>query len=240
MKEIDFLPEWYKTRRRRQIGYHTQYVALVIIFVAVILWNLIDIHLVSKATAELEDLKSKVASIEGVSQEFTRIKGEIAELQGKADILKEIDSKIDIANVLAEISFLSNKKIVFGKIEFIAEVFADGQEKKTPGGSAIKAAQAKFAKKSTLSLGDVRFKVIINGVAPDASDVATLICNLEDSQYFCQVYPSFSRNKEMKATTKGVKQGTSYQVSEFEIGCYLANYRQEEAGFAKNVQSRKR
>jgi hypothetical protein len=71
-------------------------------------------------------------------------------------------------------------------------------------------------------LGGVKFKVVINGVAADASDVAELVCRLEDSPYFCLVYPSFSRNKKMTVTKRPARE--DFQVTEFEIGCYLANY----------------
>ena len=93
--------------------------------------------------------------------------------------------------------------------------------------------------------GDVRFKVEISGIAADAGDVAELICKLEDSPYFCQVYPSFSRNSRIKAGTvpwlgsdSSYTADDSYQISEFEIGCYLANYRQEQTYFAKEVQNK--
>jgi len=45
---------------------------------------------------------------------------------------------------------------------------------------------------------------------------------LEDSPYFCQVIPSFSRNRRIRTERRVI--GEDYQVSEFEIICYLANY----------------
>ncbi len=84
--------------------------------------------------------------------------------------------------------------------------------------------------------------MVIRGVAADASNVAALICRLEDSPYFCQVVPSFSRTAVINAAgspsfrsrtkspnTKGSVQetGGKIQVSEFEISCYLANYREQ-------------
>jgi len=66
---------------------------------------------------------------------------------------------------------------------------------------------------------------VISGVAADASNVAELLCRLEDSPYFQLVYPSFSRNRNIKTGTNLA--GENYQASEFEISCYLANYRQE-------------
>ncbi len=79
----------------------------------------------------------------------------------------------------------------------------------------------------------MRFKVVIAGVAASAGRVATLICKLEDSPYFCLVYPLFSRSKKInpvgRKSLSGLKAGSSfdredYRASEFEISCYLANY----------------
>ena len=89
--------------------------------------------------------------------------------------------------------------------------------------------------------------MVIAGVAADASDVATLMCKLEDSPYFFQVVLSFSRgdakikienasyrkeitdgqgNLENKDRVRDTAARSEIQVNEFEINCYLANYRQ--------------
>ncbi len=247
MKEIDLLPEWYRSGRRRQIGYHTQYAVLVGIFVVMMVWNLAATHSISRVEAELAELESQAASTESVSREFTELKSQVTGLEKRAEYIEEIDSRIDVASVLAEMSFLIDKKIVLSKVEFVAERFMDDKGRgKANSGSTVRVARAMFDKKHALSLGDVRFKVLISGVAADASDVAKLIRKLEDSPYFCQIYPSFSRNKKInphrnstrgnriqrEEISNGVKAGSrfakaDYQVSEFEIGCYLANYREE-------------
>ena len=223
MKEIDFLPEWYKSGRRRQISYRAQYVALGGIFVVIMVWNFIATHSISKATAELALGAERQAEAKNVSREFAGIKSQVTQLQKKAKSIEEIDSKIDVANVLAELSFLIDEKIVLGKVEFGAERFADIQKSKANAGSTVRIARAKFGGKGAQLLGDVRFKIVISGVAADASDVAELICRLEDSPYFCQVIPSFSRSKKMKVEMNSARE--DLQVTEFEISCYLANYR---------------
>jgi hypothetical protein len=228
MKEIDFLPTWYKNGRQRQISYRTQYAGLGGIFVAMMVWNFVATHSLSKAAAELAHAELKSASVESAAQEYAKIKSEAAHLQEKARTIEEIDSKIDVANVLAEISFLVDKKIVLSKVEFIAEKFGDKQERKANSRSTVKVVGGDFSSKESPPLGDVRFKVLINGVASDAGDVAVLICKLEDSPYFCQVIPLFTRNKEMK--TAAGADGEKFQVSEFEISCNLANYRQSALG----------
>ena len=236
MKEIDFLPEWYKSGRRRQISYRAQYIALGGIFVVIVVWNFIATHSISKATAAVAAEAARQAEAENVSREFARIKSQVTQLQKKAESIEEIDSKIDVANVLAEMSFLLDEKIVLSKVEFSAERFADKQEGKTDSSSTVMLARAEFGGKETQPLGDVRFKVVISGIAADASDVAELICRLEDSPYFCQVIPSFSRNKKLKVGMKPAK--GDLQVTEFKISCYLANYRQEGVYFVKEVQNR--
>ncbi len=226
MKEIDFLPEWYKSGRRRQISYRAQYVALGGIFVVIMVWNFIATHSISKATAELALGAERQAEAKNVSREFAGIKSQVTQLQKKAKSVEEIDSKIDVANVLAELSFLIDEKIVLGKVEFGAEKFANTQKGKANAGSTVRVARAKFGGKGAQLLGDVRFKIVISGIAADASNVAELICRLEDSPYFCQVIPSFSRSKKIKVGMNSARE--DLQVTEFEISCYLANYRQEE------------
>ena len=105
-----------------------------------------------------------------------------------------------------------------------------------------------MSNKKELPLGNVRFKVVIAGVAVDASDVATLMCKLEDSPYFRQVVLAYSRgdaeigiegaSSSFVETEVAEGAGKSkdrvresvvrdkIQINEFEINCYLANYRE--------------
>ena len=237
MKEIDFLPKWYKSDRRWQINYRTQYIVLGGVFVVMVVWNFVAAHSLSEAAEQLTHLKSRVSATENISREFTDTKNEIAQLQKQAKSIEEIDSKIDVANILAEISFLIDEKTILSKAEFIAEKFLDKVDKPKRGSVVRAMGQSEFDKKQALSIGDVRFKIVMNGVAANASDVAELICRLEDSPYFCQVYPSFSRNTELKMKTNPAEE--NLQVSEFEIDCYLANYQQEELYFVKDVHNKK-
>ncbi|MHC4423485.1 MAG: PilN domain-containing protein [Planctomycetota bacterium] len=222
MKEIDFLPKWYKSGRRRQISYRTQYIGLACVFVVMMVWNFATTRSISRATTALAKGESETSAAESTSHDFAKIKNEVTQLRKKTELVEEIASKIDVANVLAEISFLVDKKIVLSKLEFKTEQLRGMQKKQANSGSAIRAAGGNLTGKETLPIGDVRFKVVISGVASDASNVAELICRLEDSEYFRLVYPSFSRNRKIKKASN--HHGEGYQVTEFEISCYLANY----------------
>jgi hypothetical protein len=84
-------------------------------------------------------------------------------------------------------------------------------------------------------------------VAANGSDVAALLCRLEDSPYFSQADLSYAKDAEVKTTgsmpknqaQKVVPEMTAnqknngniqnnIQVSEFEISCYLSNYIQQQ------------
>ena len=104
--------------------------------------------------------------------------------------------------------------------------------------AVVRLANYNFGTNIEPPIGNVRFKVLINGVAANASEVANLICNLEDSPYFFQVKPSYTRSANIEANMKplinsqgelsNVGNNKGYKekiiVSEFEISCYLANY----------------
>jgi hypothetical protein len=221
VKEVDFLPKWYKSGRQRQVGYRTQIIGLGGLLVIMMAWNFIATHTISKAKAQVEQRKIIKAEAESVSREFAGIKSEVTELQEKVKSLEEMDSKIDIASVLAEMSFLIDDNIVLSRMEFDAERFVGKKQEKNSryAANVARVAVGSNVGNENLLLGDVRFKVMIRGIAADASDIASLICKLEESPYFCRVYPSFSKNKQMKVGTE-----REFQVSEFEISCYLANY----------------
>jgi hypothetical protein len=234
MKEIDFLPEWYKDSRRREFSYRTQYIALAGIFVVMVVWNFTTAYSISKAKAELVQMSASKAEAERTSVKLDSIKSKVASLQKKVESVEKIESKIDFASVLAEMSFLIDERIVLSKVQFIAEKFADEQQAKPNVVSAVRVAGIKIGDKGALPVGDVRFKVVMGGVAADASDVAALVCKLEDSPYFCNVILLYSRDKQVRRETnpavrpqiseKGVSEPQeNFLVSEFEISCYLAN-----------------
>ena len=246
MKEIDFLPDWYKTGRKRQVNYRTQCIVLSGVFLVMMVWGLATTHSISNVKAGLAHMTIQRDQAESASEELAEIQTELKELQAKIQSIEEIDSKIDVASVLAEISSLVGEMVVLNKIEFIAEKPGPGPDAEFSmrPSAVVRVAQAQLGKKSDLPLGRVRFKVSIAGVAADASDVAVLVSRLEESPYFRQVVLSFSRNgkvgNESAAFLRDVdilrpardtegRAGASavnLQVSEFQINCYLGNYRE--------------
>jgi hypothetical protein len=230
MKEIDFLPEWYKSGKRRQVSYRTQYLAMGCALLVMVVWSFVTARSISRGEAELRQTTPMQDQSQGTSLDFDKVKSRVMQLKKQAEQINKLDSKINIANVLAELSYLVREKIVLSDVEFVAEEF-EQQHNNNSSGSAVRPAGRGSASKTQFPLGAVRFKVMIKGVASDASDVAELVIKLEDSPYFRRITSSW-RNGNIN-THAGNK---NLEVSEFEIGCYLANYRRNDESFAKETQ----
>lgn len=239
MKNIDFLPDWYRSGRRRQAGYRTQYIALAGLSLIMAVWSFFAVRSISKAGSELAVLRSGASAVQRQMQKFASIKSQVEDIQKKSDELEKIrpKSSIQVANMLSEMSFLIDEKIMLSEMEFKAEsppsVSADAQGGTVDSSSLRAAAASMTAGKDSHLLGDVRYKGTIKGLAADAADVAELLCRLERSSYFCLVYPDFSRNAEVKTVENSSNE--AIYATEFEISCYLANYRQQlpQAALAK-------
>lgn len=245
MKDIDFLPEWYRSGIRREVSYRTQYIVLGGIFLVMAVWSLATSRSISKTRAEFGDMAAMHEKAQSVSADLTALEGQYRSLYKRFASMEEIDSRIDVATVLAEMSFLIEKEIVLSKVEFIAEKFQDEEKDKNSirKGAVVRAVRVKNKQKQQLPLGNVRFKVVIAGVAARTRDVADLISALEKSPYFSQVVPSFTKSTKLEVgsepsaeaaadaarrapETRSESSGTgkSLQATEFEINCYLANY----------------
>lgn len=240
MKEIDFLPEWYKSDKRRMASYRTQCVVLVGILAIMMVWNFFAVGSISRAEAEIARIAAGNGGNQDVTARYAQFKEQIDELQKKAATIESIDSRIDVSSVLAELSFLITRPTVLSSVELTAEKFTAALSggRGEGGGGLVRAVRSKSNEQAGLALGDVKFKVVIRGVAPESSDVAGLICKLEDSPYFFHVVPLYSRNTQIRRVSNVSRRSSDLEsserkaavdisASEFEISCYLANYRQQ-------------
>lgn len=221
MKDIDLLPEWHKSGRRKQVGLRGQYIALCGVIAVMAAWSFFNGRAVSSAQAGLSQQQPQRIKAEATLTQVKQLESKIQQLRKKTYLIEEIDSGLDIPNVISELSFLLGKNLVLNEVSFEAEKFENAQRKRKPV-SGIRIARSGSAKNNASPLGKVLFKVIIKGIAAETSDVGELVRKLEQSEYFCSVSLSFSRNRKISIKTADAKQDK--QVSEFEINCYLANY----------------
>ena len=125
-------------------------------------------------------------------------------------MLEAVRSRITISNIIAELTHLLDRGIILKKLAIKTEQFTVQNEE-----PEIKVAYTSGQKEE--SDKGIRFKVVLSGLAIDAAEVAKMVNKLEQSDYFFQVVPGYSKN----TTTE------QYYASEFEVTCYLSNYRLE-------------
>lgn len=236
MKEIDFLPEWYKEGKRRRVHMRRQFIALTIIFLTMITYNLTSARKIACATAGLAQLEDQRLHAENVMHRFDMVNKELSEYRVEMDSLGRMDSRIDLAAVLAEASHIIGRHVVLSRVEFISEPVSPSDRAKPQSSSAVRAAGAST---KTVPLGNVRFRILLAGVAANQADVGELVLRLDRSSYFQQAHFSFARDSTIQVPVSGPQPATSdgtskpssrltetFQVTEFEITCYLANFKE--------------
>jgi hypothetical protein len=233
MKEIDFLPDWYKDGRRRRCQVRRQYVALAIIFMAMVSYNVTSTHRITRASAEVARCEEQRIQAESVLHQFTGVTKQLNEVRVKADLIERIDSRIDMAAVLAEMSHIIGETTILKRIEFVAEPFGEDKSRKSST-AGVRAADSAGPSADGVPLGDARFRIQLTGLAVSPADVAALVRRLDDSSYFRGVSTSW-RNGTVQVPVRApatqpkgaaTRPAEALDVSEFEIVCYLANYKE--------------
>jgi hypothetical protein len=238
VKELDFLPDWYKADRRRQVHVRRQYVALVIVFLVMMTFNVTALHRAGKASAEGTRLENQRVGAEAVVREFDDLTRKLNELKGKANLVEQIDARVDMAAVLAELSRLIGDSIVLRRLEIEAEPFGLAQDKGQTSGSVVRLAAKGAGAEAKTSLGRVKFRIVLTGVAARPADAPDLVCRLDGSSYFQRVQLLFCGSARAQGGARAapvspdggtaVPSAGGSNLTEFEIACYLANYKEIE------------
>ena len=123
MKEIDFLPQWYKKSKRRQSSYRRQYVEVAFLLVAMILWSFVGGRFLTHAQARLKTAEDYLTVTKPFNAEFDRFQAELKTLQKDYAILEKLDTKVNVSNIIAEIAFLIDDNIILESICIQSENF---------------------------------------------------------------------------------------------------------------------
>ncbi len=230
MKDLDFLPEWYKDRRRRHSMVRRQYIALAAIFLGMMTFNLTAMHRATRVAADLTRHADRQMSAEAVVHEFDRVTKELSQMKTKADLIHRIDTRFDVAAILAEISHVVDESVVLSRIDLIAEPIARAEN---PGrGKGAKGRGAAKSEEPPMPLGDAKLRIVLGGVSLDSVSVTNLVCRLDESPYFQRVTPTLYDKVKVPlqppSGAAGVKASEMLDVTSFEITCYLANYAETE------------
>ncbi len=212
MKDIDFIPDWYRTGRQRKVSYRRQYTMILCLFGILATWSFISGLSVSRSRAEVNRREKTFLADESINVRFEELKKELTALMDLRKVMDCVDPRADFGAILAELSHVAGSRIILRSLNVESEKFVPDKQKGQPTMMILGSDNSES--KSVLPGADLRYRFKLNGIAADAADVATLISALEKSSYFCQILPGFSKTIQVK----------EYPVTEFEVSCYLANY----------------
>ena len=208
MKDMNFLPQWYADDRWEHSVLRTQFISLAVIFSLLAVWNFVTAHSVSAARAELEQVVSKKEAVADTVAEFNDLKSQLELGTQKIKLIDTLRSEIDPTAVLAELSHLVGTEVVISSVNIRAEKFVELSRRR----------------RGLTLHGDARYQLEISGRSLTSQAAARFLCDIEDSAYFCEVTPVYSKSS---LNVQGTGSLSGEQVTEFKVNCYLANYDME-------------
>lgn len=214
MKEIDFIPQWYRTGRKRRVGYHRQYTMIACLFVALLAWSCAAGSFLAAARAAIDGARNLLDASEPFAREYAAFREEIKDLTDKADVLERIQTRTPPGVILGELSCLVGDRIVLSSLEISTEPLRPATSDRRP--DAVVIARKPDSTAAALPESDLCTKVVLAGIAADAADVAALIAGMEKSNCFRRIIPGYSRNKKVHGCL----------ATEFQISAHVADYRQ--------------
>jgi hypothetical protein len=229
MREIDFLPAWYRQRRRRQSYAQRQYAALGLLFLVMILWNSFATRDISMASAELSWGETQRIRAQNMSLEYRELHQRLLDLRKKLDVRYVLNEPMDVAATMARLSKYMPEGVVLRELHLTALAFTDPTSAERES-QHISSTSDKGPCPNILHPGPVRFEVVIGGQTTDTQAIALLLSDLEGSAFFTGVHLRYMRSAGDGAearktaadaddtTTRGGP-GVLLESTEFEIRC---------------------
>jgi len=217
MKEVDFLPQWYRESRRRQSSVQRQYLVLGVLFLIMVMWNAMATRSISLATADLAGAEPQRIVAERICYQYDELLRQVTHRRQGLRLLQDLEGGFDLASVLAELSALIDGPVVLESLEVMTERTSPSSPSRPPSVAETPDVTASAER-------PVRFQVVMKGLALDATTVAVILKAMETSAYFRQVTLVISRNIESHADRMNVpgSKGTAPLSLVFEIRCFLA------------------
>lgn len=213
MTEIDFIPQWYRAGRKRKLWHQRQYLMLAAAVSLIALGCFAAGHSLSAARAELGTMRTTLESGIQTIQQYRQLQARWDELNSKASLFHAVRPRTPYASILAEISASIGPNVVLSKLT-LQDTPINPTAKTAAASSMIRLGEDNTTAKTSDDPAMCKTEVVLQGVAADGAVVAGLIAALEDSNYFRQVIPGYSKTIKIR----------DYDATEFEIRCVVADF----------------
>jgi hypothetical protein len=206
MREIDFLPEWYKTGKKRRGSYRRQYIVIIGLFVTMIAWSLAAGYTISAVEGHVEIMQKSLDAHQNIEAKFDQYNQAFSLLQERGEKLDRLTPTVEIASVFAEISYIASDNIMLTEFEIRSEIYEGAS------GKANAKSRSRGQKNMAMPDPNTRYKIHVTGIAANAAAVTDFMAQMEKSPYFCLVIPGLLQ--DMKDSV----------AMQFQISCYVDNY----------------
>ncbi|OQY03040.1 MAG: hypothetical protein B6I25_08535 [Planctomycetales bacterium 4572_13] len=216
MKEIDFIPQWYKAGRERKRRYIRHYTLMGVLFSLMLGWGFIINGHVSRVSAEVEEIQTAFEKGRLRGEQAAILESRIAEMRQKTTLLDKIESRTKMTAILGELSYLIGENVILSKLSLQDELIQNSIRKNAFASAAVVrvSGSQKDDQDVVIPASPSHCRVVLTGIAARPADAALLIARLEQTDYFDQVSLIYSKPKEVK----------DKDVTEFEIRCFVADY----------------
>jgi len=118
MKEIDFIPEWYKAGRSRKRRYVRQCTGMGILFMAMVTWSFVMGRYVEHAHAEVEGIQGVLEQGQVRVEQSLELERQIADIKEKLQMLNSVAPRTPISALIGEVSYLAGGNIILNRLSF--------------------------------------------------------------------------------------------------------------------------
>ena len=218
MKEIDFIPQWYKADRERKRRYIRQYALMAALFALMVGWGFMINGHIAHVSAEVEEIQTAFEKGRLRGQQATILEGRIAEMRQKTTLLDKIASRTKMTAILGELSYLMGENVILSKLSLQNELIQNPEKKGAFASAAVVRASGlqKGDQDVVIPASPFHRKVVLTGIAARPADAASLIARLEQTDYFDHVFLVYSKPKKVN----------DRDVTEFEVRCFVADYQE--------------
>jgi hypothetical protein len=216
MKEIDFIPEWYKADRKRKRRYVRQSTLMAVMIVIMMGWGFVLDGYLARVSAQVQAIEAAVTKGQIRIEQTMDLQNEIELMKQKTALLDKVTPRTKMAAILAEVSYLTQDKIVLSRLALENEPIEQARKKQPQDVSAVVQIGSRQETREDPVVPECPSRVVVSltGIAAKPSDAAMLIARLEESRYFDGVALVFSKPKSFK----------DKDVTEFKIRCHVADY----------------
>ena len=216
MKEIDFIPQWYKADRERKRRYIRHYALIAILFTLMVGWGFTINGHVSRVSAEVEEIRTAFEKGRLRGEQATHLESRIAQMIQKTTLLDKIEPRTKKTAILGELSYLIDENVILSKLSLQNELIQNVEKKGTSASAAVVrvSGSQKNDQDAVIPASPSHCKVVLTGIAARPADAALLIARLEQTDYFDRVFLVYSKPKKVK----------DKNVTEFEVRCFVADY----------------